>query len=170
MAYIHMVGVLDHWPSRDHSCWKPPFTSIQSSPWCSTGLSARSGLTYTYVLHTLDVAKLVAALGLCAHLYANETHGHCSSSNSFELSSQVLRAIDSIHEYMSSNRLSLNTGDTQFIRLGTNTFEYSLANRDTNPLSSLLPSLTELISVRNLGFIIDQELSMKDHITKLGQS
>ena len=35
---------------------------------------------------------------------------------------------------------------------------------------SLLPSLTELTSVRNLGFIIDQELNMKDHITKLCQS
>ena len=35
---------------------------------------------------------------------------------------------------------------------------------------SLLPSLTELTSVRNLGFIIDQELNMKDHTTKLCQS
>ena len=41
---------------------------------------------------------------------------------------------------------------------------------DTDRLSSLLPSLTELSSVRNLGFIIDQELNMKDHITKLRQS
>ena len=33
-----------------------------------------------------------------------------------------------------------------------------------------LQSLTELTFVRNLGFIIDQELNMKDHITKLCQS
>ena len=44
------------------------------------------------------------------------------------------------------------------------------AKRDTDRLYSLLPSLTELTSVRNLGFIIDQELNMKDHITKLCQS
>ena len=37
-------------------------------------------------------------------------------------------------------------------------------------LSSLLPSLTELTSVMNLGFLIDQKLNMKDHITKLCQS
>ena len=122
-----------------------------------------------YVLYTLDVAKLVQALGLGAHLYAddNQLNGHCSPSNSFELASRVLRAIDSIHEWMSSNRLSLNTGKTQFIWLGT---KHSLARRDTDRLSSLLPSLTELSSVRNLGFIIDQELNMKDHITKLCQS
>ena len=122
-----------------------------------------------YVLYTSDVAKLVEALGLGTHLYADDTqlYGHCSPSNSFELASRVLRAIDSIHEWMSSNRLSLNTGKTQFIWLGT---KHSLAKRDTDRLSSLLPSLTELTSVRNLGFIIDQELNMKDHITKLCQS
>ena len=79
----------------------------------------------------------------------------------------LLRAIDSIHEWMASNRLSLNTGKTQFIWLGT---KHSLAKRETDRLFSLLPSLTELTSVRNLGFIIDQELNMKDHITKLCQS
>ena len=73
----------------------------------------------------------------------------------------------SVHEWMSSNRLSLNTGKTQFIWLGT---KHSLAKRETDRLLSLLPSLTELTSVRNLGFIIDQELNMKDHITKLCQS
>ena len=122
-----------------------------------------------YVLYTSDVAKLVEALGLGTHLYADDTqlYGHCSPSNSVELASRVLRAIDSIHEWMSSNRLSLNTSKTQFIWLGT---KHSLAKRDTDRLSSLHPSLTELTSVRNLGFIIDQELSMKDHITKLCQS
>ena len=48
--------------------------------------------------------------------------------------------------------------------------KHSLAKRDTDRLYSLLPSLTKLTSVRNLGFIIDQELNMKDHITKLCQS
>ena len=122
-----------------------------------------------YVLYTSDVARLVEALGLGAHLYADDTqlYGHCSPANSYELASRVLRAIDSIHEWMSSNRLSLNTGKTQFIWLGT---KHSLAKRETDRLHSLLPSLTELTSVRNLGFIIDQELNMKDHITKLCQS
>ena len=121
-----------------------------------------------YVLYTSDVARLVEALGLGTHLYADDTqlYGHCSPANSFELASQVLRAIDSIHEWMSSNRLSLNTGKTQFIWLGT---KHSLAKRETDRLFSLLLSLTELTSVRNLGFIIDQELNMKDHITKLCQ-
>ena len=44
------------------------------------------------------------------------------------------------------------------------------AKRDADRLFSLLPSLTELSSMRNLGFIIDQESNMKDRITKLCQS
>ena len=109
----------------------------------------------------------VASFGQQLHVIGIQVVSHCSPSNSLELVSRVLRAIDSIHEWMSSNRLSLNTGKPQFIWLGT---KHSLAKRDTDRLSSLLPSLTELTSVRNLGFIIDQELNMKDHITKLCQS
>ena len=122
-----------------------------------------------YFLYTSDVARRGEALDLGAHLYADDTqlYGHCSLANSFELASRVLRAIDSIHEWMSSNWLSLNRGKTQFIWLGT---KHSLAKRDTDRLFSLLPSLTELSSMRNLGFIIDQESNMKDRITKLCQS
>ena len=127
-------------------------------------------LTKSYMSSTRQMLlNWSRALGLGTHLYADDTqlYGHCSPSNSVELASRVLRAIDSIHEWMSSNRLSLNTGKTQFIWLGT---KHSLAKRDTDRLSSLHPSLTELTFMRNLGFINDQELSMKDHITKLCQS
>ena len=69
-----------------------------------------------YVLYTSDVAILVEALGLGAHLYADDTqlYGHYSPANfwAFELASRVLRAIDSIHEWMSSNRLSQHRQDT----------------------------------------------------------
>ena len=42
----------------------------------------------------------------------------------------------------------------------------SCKERYRSAFQRLLPSQTELTSVRNLGFIIDQELNMKDHITK----
>ena len=40
---VHMVGVLHHWPSTDHSCWQLPFTSLQGSLWRSSGISVRTG-------------------------------------------------------------------------------------------------------------------------------
>ena len=134
---VHMAGVVHHWPRTYHSRWQPPHTSIQGSLWRSSGSVLRPVL---YVLYTSDVARLVEALGLGSHLYADDTqlYGHCSPVNSFELASRVLRAIDSIHEWMSSNRLSLNTDKTQLIWLGT---KRSLAKRETDRLFSLLPSL-----------------------------
>ena len=165
-SIVSKTGVVHHWPRTYHSRWQPPHTSIQGSLWRSSGISIRT--SFICPVH-IGCARLVEALGLGAHLYADDTqlYGHCSPANSYELASRVLRAIDSIHEWMSSNRLSLNTGKTQFSWLGT---KHSLAKRETDRLHSLLPSLTELTSVRNLGFIIDQELNMKDHITKLCQS
>ena len=68
---------------------------------------------------------------------------------------------------MSSYRFSLNTGKTQFIWFGT---RMGLAKRDMHQLFSQFPSLVELPTVKNLGFTLDQELSMKDHVSKLCQS
>ena len=122
-----------------------------------------------YVLYTADIIKLVESFGLRAHLYADDTqlYGYCCPSTSAELSTKVLQAIDSIHAWMSSNRLSLNTGKTQFIWFGTRA---GLAKRDMHQLSSQSPSLVELTTVKNLGFTLDQELTMKDHVSKLCQS
>ena len=70
-------------------------------------------------------------------------------------------------DYALMNRLSLNTGKTQFIWFGTRN---GLAKRDTNQLSNQSPSLVELTTVKNLGFTLDHELSMRDHVSKLCQS
>ena len=112
---------------------------------------------------------MVESFGLRAHLYADDVqlYGCCRPSASVDLSTKVLQAIDSIHAWMSSNRLSLNTGKTQFIWFGTRN---GLAKRDTHQLSNQSPSLVELTTVKNLGFTLDQELSMKDHVSKLCQS
>ena len=111
----------------------------------------------------------LSLLAFEAHLYADDTqlYGYCCPSTSAELSTKVLQAIDSIHAWMSSNRISLNTGKTQFIWFGTRA---GLAKRDIHQLSSQSPSLVELTTVKNLGFTLDQELTMKDHVSKLCQS
>ena len=97
---VHMVGVIHHWPSTDHSFWQPPFTSIQALYGVPQGSVLGPVL---YVLYTSDVAKLVEALGLGAHLYANDTqlYGHCSPANSFELASRVLRAFELLTQFTS---------------------------------------------------------------------
>ena len=68
-----------------------------------------------YVLYTSDVARLGEALGLGAHLYADDTqlYGHCSLANFFELAYRVLRAIDSVpSKCPRTGSLSQNGQDT----------------------------------------------------------
>ena len=61
-----------------------------------------------YVLYTSDVARLVEALGLGAHLYADNTqlYGHCSPANSFESCYYQLRQIRMVrHSYHQPSKL-----------------------------------------------------------------
>ena len=119
-----------------------------------------------YVLYTADVARIVESFGLQVHLYADDTqiYGSSSVSGSVELAELLLLVIDRVNEWMSSNRLRLNPDKTEFIWFGT---RHQLST--LNPRSvSVIPSSST--SVRDLGVIVDSELTMEGHISKLCQS
>ena len=120
-----------------------------------------------YVLYTSDVAKLVKALGLDAHLHADDTqlYGHCSPSYSFELASRVFELLT-----------QFTSGCPQTGSLSTlakhNSFGlvYEAQSCQDRYRSALQPTSIPDRTYYYLGFIIDQELNMKDHIAKLRQS
>ena len=68
--------------------------------------------------------------------------------------------------WKSSNQLCLNLDKTKYLWFGT---RQKLGQRDTVALSNISASLVSDTVVRNLGLLLDQELSMVDHITKLSQ-
>jgi len=68
---------------------------------------------------------------------------------------------------MSSNRLRLNPHKTQYIWLGT---RQQLDKLDSKSLSAEFPTFLFSTSVRDLGVILDQELSFAEHITVLTRS
>src|SRR5688572_11096196 len=74
---------------------------------------------------------------------------------------------DCLSAWMSSNRLRLNPSKTQYIWLGT---RQQLDKLDLESLSAEFPTFTFSTSVRNLGVILDQELSFTGHITALTRS
>ena len=65
------------------------------------------------------------------------------------------------------NRLRLNPDKTQYIWFGT---RQRLKNRDIRGLTALSSSLVETSSVRDLGVILDSELTMEEHVIKLCQT
>src|SRR5688572_32821626 len=68
---------------------------------------------------------------------------------------------------MSSNRLRLNPSKTQFIWLGT---RQQLAKLDLCALSTQFPLFTFCTSVRDLGVILDQELTFTQHVNSVSRS
>ena len=75
-------------------------------------------------------------------------------------------AIEAVSSWMSSNRLCLNLDKTKYLWFGT---RQQLGQRDTVALSNISAAMVSDTVTRNLGLLLDQELSMVDHITKLSQ-
>ena len=122
-----------------------------------------------YVLYTADVMQLVESLQASVHLYADDTqlYGFCRPAASAALAQRILVAVDGVSSWMASNRLRLNLDKTQFIWLGS---RERLAMIDEAQLAALHPALIESTFARDLGVIIDRELSFGKHVSKLSQS
>ena len=102
------------------------------------------------------------------HIYADDTqlYDFCSSSEAEALAIRVNTAIEAVSSWMSSNRLCLNLDKTKYLWFGT---RQQLGKRDTVALSNMSAAMVSDTVTRNLGLLLDQELSMGDHITKLSQ-
>ena len=122
-----------------------------------------------YVLYTADVIKLVQSLNMSVHVYADDTqlYGFAKPSDTADLSSRIISTIEAVSAWMASNRLRLNQDKTQFLWFGS---ALQLAKRDSQVLSAMCPALLALTSARDLGVILDSELSFDKHVSKLSQS
>ena len=121
------------------------------------------------VTYLMDVESVVRSFGFAVQLYADDTQLYGSSlpMDAEDLSVRVLEAISAVESWMSSNRLRLNADKTQFSWFGTH---QQLAKRDLASLASISPSLISSDSVRDLGVLLDSELTMDAHIKQLCRS
>ena len=75
-----------------------------------------------------------------------------------------LSTLDSVHNWLTANRLSVNPSKTEYLIIGTpqqraKLTSFSLSFRGTN--------LTPTDSTRNLGVIFDKDLSLKPHFSTI---
>ena len=115
-----------------------------------------------FLLYTADVATIAHGHGVSVHCYAVDTQLYASRSavNDLTTATQLLRCIDDIDCWMSSNRLKLNADKTQFIWLGP---ALQLDKVGDVRLRDGGVDISPLDHVRDLGVTLDSLLTMKQH-------
>jgi len=115
---------------------------------------------------TADVPVIAGRHGVGVHSYADGTQLflHTRSENSAATFTRLQICIHDVGEWMSANRVKLNTGKTQFTCLGT---RQQHAKVDATTLSANVSTVDLLCNVTCLGVTIDQELSFGDYVRSL---
>jgi len=96
-----------------------------------------------------------------------QTFASCSAPDQHIVTSRLLACIADIEAWMTSNRLKLNAGKTEFIWLGT---RQQLAKVSQSPLLINGQLIMPLNKVCDLFVIIDSELSMDAQTQNVARS
>ena len=117
-------------------------------------------------MYTVDLVELIRSQNLQPHLYADDSqlYGSCRPGDTLTLADRVTRCVDLVASWMRSNRLRLNSDKTEVIWVSTSRRQHQL------PVWPMLidGSLVHPVrTVRNLGVVIDADLVMRSHVTRV---
>ena len=131
----------------------------------TTGVPQASVGPLLFLLYTADIPLIAGQFGLGVHCYADDGQLYIfDRAGHFDrLVSKVTICISEIDEWMSSNRLKLNTDKTQFIWLGT---RQQLQKIGIDHIQLGSNNVKFQTSVGNLGVTLDSHLSMKAHVLR----
>ena len=122
-----------------------------------------------YVLYTAELCNIVARHGLQLHQYADDCQVYISTS--LEGVPHALNKFNAcladVSVWLSANRLRLNTLKTQLMWLGSS----QLLDRITTQDALVLGTRTAFSdTARDLGVVIDRELSLAAHVSSVCRS
>jgi hypothetical protein len=120
-----------------------------------------------YSQYTAPIGRLLTLLLVFYHLYADDTQVMKSANpRSHDSVSHTVKAFENalvkVAEWMTQNMLKLNCDKTEFIIFGS---KYNLNKCDTESIDVCDETVLRAKCVRNLGVIMDEELSMLPHIS-----
>ena len=119
-----------------------------------------------FCLYTTPLSHMLSTTALSYHFYADDTQLYISfnSPDSATSLATLSSALDSVHAWLTSNRLSVNRSKTEFLIIGTPQQRSKLTATTLTFQGTLL---TPTDSTRNLGFILDKDLSTKIQISSV---
>ena len=111
-----------------------------------------------FLLYSVDALQLAENHGFNIHGYADDLqlYDHCSTCDMDSLVQRMGTCIEAIRDWMSRNRLRLNSSKTEIIWLGS---EKRLAKCSIRPLIISGNIVQPASAVRNLGIIFDSAMS-----------
>ena len=122
-----------------------------------------------FLLYTADLFDLIAACGLTAHSYADDTQLYLSvpATDAMTAIQRFILCVECIEEWMGSNRLKLNAEKTQAVWIGTRQ-QLSKVDITEFRLGSAVVRLSDTVS--DLGVMVDSRLTMADHVAAVRRS
>ena len=119
-----------------------------------------------FVLYSAEVIVVVKQFGFSVHGYADDLqlYENVAPSESMSLVSRLSDCVEAVKPWMASSRLRLNSSKTELIWLGVSRYVQLCK---TGPLDIAGVSIRPSWQVRDLGVVLDSELSLARHVSHI---
>ena len=118
-----------------------------------------------FVLYLAEVFAVVKQFGFLVHGYDDlQLYDHAAPSASMSLVSRLSDCVEAVKAWMASSRLCLNSSKTELIWLGASRYVQLCP---TGPVNIAGASIRPSQQVRDLGVVLDSELSLAAHVSHI---